>query len=188
MVTERRFCRFNKHAETMSFGMPDVPEGGLCLSTFLVITEVENPNSVLMGHLNPKAAWDHIGALDQSRVEVHSKRWMLPSSHLIVYESPQEAAKRILREQLEMRDDLPLLGPQVVSETYTPKRFPNLHQHWDIEFIFKGRLLRGQIPKPHAWSLLDFVDLNSIDRSEIARSHEDILESAGMTLKLPAVS
>lgn len=188
MVTDRRFCRFNKQTETMSFGMSDVPEGGLCLSAFLVITDAQNPNSVLMGHLNPKAPWDHIGALDQSRVDAHSKRWMLPSSHLIVYESPQEAAKRILREQLEVEDDLPLLGPQVVSETYTPKRFPNLHHHWDIEFIFKGKLSKYHIPKPHVWSLLDFVNLNSINTSEIARSHEDILEAAGMTVKTPAIS
>ena len=188
MVTDRRFCRFSKQAETMSFGMPDIPDGGLCLSAFLVIADVQNPNSVLMGHLNPEASWDRIGALDRSRVDAHSKRWMLPSSHLIVYESPQEAAKRIPREQLEMRDDLPLVGPQVVSETYTPKRFRNLHQHWDIEFIFKGKLLKHQIPKPHAWSQLDFVDLSSIDRSDIARSHEDILETSGMTLKPPAMT
>src|SRR3989442_4075768 len=52
---------------------------------------------VLMGHMNPKAPWDHIGALDPSRVEAHSRGWMLPSSHLIFLESPDEAARRIAR-------------------------------------------------------------------------------------------
>ena len=61
MVTDRRFCRFNKQEETRLFGMPEVPEGGLCLSAFLVITDEQNSNSVLMGHLNPQAPWDHIG-------------------------------------------------------------------------------------------------------------------------------
>jgi len=181
MVTDRKFCRFNRQAETKSFGMPEPPEGGLCLSAFLVITDERNPNSVLMGHLNTKAPWDHIGALDSSRVEVHSKGWILPSSHLLVYESPQEAAKRILREQLDL--DLTLSGPHVVSETYTPKRFPDLPRHWDIEFIFKGKLSADRVPKPYAWSKLAFVNLDITKKSEIARSHEDILESAGLVFK-----
>jgi len=181
MVTDRKFCRFNKQVETMSFSMPEPPEGGLCLSAFLIITDERNANRVLMGHLNPKASWDHIGALDSSRVDVHSKGWMLPSSHLLVYESPQEAARRILREQLEI--DLTLNGPDVVSETYTPKRFPDLPRHWDIEFIFKGRMSEDHIPKPFAWSELSFVNLDTAERTEITRSHEDILESAGFVFK-----
>jgi len=120
--------------------------------------------------------------LDSSRVEVHSKGWMLPSSHLIVYESPQEAAHRILGEQLET-EDLPLQGPQVVSESYTPKRFRDLQRHWDIEFIFRGKISRDRAPKAHAWKELALVDLELIERSEIARSHEDILESAGLRFK-----
>ncbi|HMK84066.1 MAG TPA: hypothetical protein VK503_10140 [Candidatus Bathyarchaeia archaeon] len=181
MVTDRKFCRFNKQVENL--GMPEPPEGGLCLSAFLVITDERNANSVLMGHLNPKASWDHIGALDASRVEVHSKGWMLPSSHLLVYESPKEAAKRILREQIEK--DLELSGPEVVSETYTPKRFPGLPRHWDVEFIFKAKISEDQIPKPFAWSKLAFVNLDYAKRNEIARSHEDILEYAGLVFKHP---
>ena len=181
MVTDRRFCRFNKQIETRSFGMPEPPEGGLCLSAFLIITDERNGKRVLMGHLNPKATWDHIGALDPSRVEVHSKGWMLPSCHLLVYESPQEAAKRILREQLEM--DLTLSGPEVISETYTPRRFPDLPLHWDIEFLFRGKMSENRIPRPFAWSQLSFVNLNATEKTEIARSHEDILESAGFIFK-----
>lgn len=163
--------------------MPEPPEGGLCLSAFLVITDERNPNSVLMGHLNTKAPWDHIGALDSSRVEVHSKGWMLPSSHLLVYESPREAARRILKEQLEI--DLSLTGSDVMSETYTPKRFPNLPRHWDIEFIFRGKMSADSIPKPFAWSELTFVNLDTAKRTEIARSHDDILQAAGLVFKQP---
>ncbi len=181
MVTDRKFCRFNEQAETMTFGMPEPPPGGLCLSAFLIITDQRNPNSVLMGHLNTKAPWDHIGALDPSRVEVHSKGWMLPSSHLLVYESPHEAARRILREQLET--DLQLTGPDVMSETYTPKRFPNLPLHWDIEFVFKGKMSADNIPKLFAWSKLAFVNLDIAKKTEIARSHDDILQAAGLVFK-----
>ncbi|HKM77599.1 MAG TPA: hypothetical protein VJZ03_00860 [Candidatus Bathyarchaeia archaeon] len=43
-----------------------------------------------------------------------SKAWMLPSSHLIIYESPHDAAKRILKEQPEL-DNLKLNEPKVIS-------------------------------------------------------------------------
>lgn len=159
----------------------EIPDGGLCLSSFLVINESSNANTVLMGHLNPKAPWDHIGALDESRIRVHSKGWMLPSSHLMIHESPQEAASRVAREQLEI-ENLKLSDPRVVSEVYSPKRFPSLAAHWDIEFIFSASLDQSRLGKPSAWIDLEFVNPSKIERSSIARSHDDILESAGYSI------
>jgi ADP-ribose pyrophosphatase YjhB (NUDIX family) len=181
MATNRRFCRFNKLGD-VSLGMPEVPEGGLCLSAFLILHERGHDRRVLMGHLNPAAPWDHIGALDASRTAVHSQGWMLPSSHLILNESPDEAARRIAAEQLE-RDDLMFSEPKVVSEVYTPRRFPDLVRHWDLEFLFLGEWPGGAAPKAAAWTELAFVDLDATARSAIARSHEDILASAGRKLR-----
>lgn len=186
MTTDRKFAGFNSgrslttgKADLPEFRMKEIPEGGFCLSAFVVISDEKNPKGVLMGHLSTKARWDHIGALDASRVQAHSKGWMLPSSHLIVHESPQEAATRILREQLAIEDSkqVSLSDPKVVSEVYTPKRFPNLPSHWDIEFIFRGTL--GKAPKSNAWTDLKFIDVGKTPLSDIARSHEDILESVG---------
>ena len=181
MATQRRFCRFARAKEEY-VGNPvyttDIPQGGMCLSSFLVITEGDS-DRVLMGHLNPGAAWDEIGALDAERAEVHSKRWMLPSSHLMLYESPQDAARRILREQLGM-EGLDLTGPSVIAEAGTPKRFPNLPKHWDFEFIFRGRMAEGEAPKNEAWSDLSFIDLHRTGRDGIARSHDEVLENAGL--------
>ena len=157
--------------------MKEIPDGGLCLSAFLVVTRGKT-SEILMGHLNPSAAWDHIGALDQSRIEAHSKGWMLPSSHLMLLESPQSAAKRIVREQLGLQDNaISLSAPAVVSEAHTPKRFPNLPDHWDIEFIFSGE--SEALPRSNAWTELKYVDASKISRKDMARSHEDIVESAG---------
>lgn len=158
--------------------MKEIPDGGFCLSSFLVISEKHDPQSVLMGHLNTKAPWDHIGALDESRIQIHSKGWMLPSSHLIVHESPQDAAKRILIEQIGL-PDIQLSEPKVVSEVHTPKRFPSLPEHWDIEFIFRGEWASKMLPESDAWIDLKFVKIDETRRSEMARSHEDILESSG---------
>lgn len=183
MVTDRKFCRFYAPADT-PFGMPEPPAGGLCLSAFLVITEKGHANRVLMGHLNPEAAWDHIGALDPSRTEVHRKGWMLPASHLIVRESPQEAARRIGHEQLGL-PDLSVGEPKVVSEVSTPRRFPDKPAHWDLEFIFRGELEASGVREAAAWTELRFVDLDVTPKSAIARSHEDILESAGLRFGTP---
>jgi ADP-ribose pyrophosphatase YjhB (NUDIX family) len=150
----------------------------MCLSTFVVLTETGSPTRVLLGHLNKEARWDHIGALDPERVQVHSTGWMIPSSHLILKESPHESARRILKEQLEL-EDVQLSEPMVVSETYTPRRFPELPSHWDLEFIFRGELPKGTLPRAPAWKELSFVDLSRTRKSEMARSHEDVLESAG---------
>jgi len=186
MVTNRRFCRFNSGAsislgkmDDPLLGMKNIPEGGVCLSAFLVISARKKRQSILMGYLNPSAPWDHIGALDQSRIKVHSQGWMLPSSHLQVHESPQAAAKRIADEQLS-KPDLPLSEPLVVSEVYTPKRFPDLPTHWDIEFIFRGELDEDTLSQNDAWKELRFVDIPRTLKSKIARSHGDILESAGI--------
>lgn len=181
MTTDRRFCRFNKLGD-VPFGMPEVPEGGLCLSAFLIVTEHGHPDRVLMGHLNPEAPWDHIGALDGSRTAVHSKGWMLPSSHLMVNEAPDAAARRIAAEQLE-RPDLTFSDAQVVSEVYTPRRFPDLVKHWDLEFLFRGEWPGGAALKAAAWTDLRFLDVASTPATAIARSHEDILASAGWKLR-----
>jgi ADP-ribose pyrophosphatase YjhB (NUDIX family) len=181
MTTDRRFCRFSKSSTTESFGMPEVPKDGLCLSAFVLLSPKEAPTSVLMGHMNPGAPWDHLGALDPDRIEAHRHGWMLPSSHLMMLESPDDAARRILAEQLRL-PAIPLRGPQVVSEVYTPRRFAGLSSHWDLEFLFRGDLSDPEPPSSEAWTELKFVDLPRTRRAEVARSHEDVLASAGFQL------
>ena len=179
MTTDRKFAAFSKDGDIPSFRMKEIPNGGFCLSAFLVISEAGDEGRVLMGHLNPAAPWDHVGALDKSRVQAHSNGWMLPSSHLIIHESPQETAQRILKEQLGIDEAIILSGPKVVSEVYTPKRFPDIQNHWDLEFIFNGTLASRQVHGGNIWTDLRFLRVNEMSRSEITRSHEDVLESAG---------
>lgn len=168
MVTERRFCRFSPAERPLS--TREIPEGGICLSAFLVIGETGHEERVLMGHLDPTAAWDHIGALDPERAQANSQGWMLPSSHLLIGEAPEAAAERILKEQLGLPGQS-LNGPQLFSEVYGAKN------HWDIEFIFLGE--RDQIAQHPAWSELRFVDVSETPRDRIARYHEDILAHVG---------
>lgn len=135
-----------------------------------------------MGKIDPEAPWDHLGALDSARIQIHSKGWMLPSSHLIVHESPQSAAARIAREQLEL-NGLVISEPKVISEVYPPKYFPDLNEHWDLEFIsFSSCDAKTMPSRSRAFKELRFLDPKTLKRSDISRSHEDILASAGIEL------
>jgi hypothetical protein len=167
-----------KSDRTRYVDTPEVPKDGLCLSSFVLISEKRNAKNVLMGHVNPNAPWDHMGALDPERVEIHRKGWMLPSCHLMLLESPFEAARRVLHEQLGI-EQMELTGPQVFSDVYESKRF-NLKEHWDLGFIFKGSLDQAQLPKTDAWLDLQFVDGAGLRREEFARSHDDVLVYAGI--------
>ena len=168
MATDRKFTRFSRTDRPLQ--IREVPEGGMCLSAFLVISRKGRPNEVLMGRLRPDAPWDHIGAQDSARAEANSKGWMLPSSHLILGEGPGEAARRIAQEQLGLRDP-PVHGPLAFSEVYGSSN------HWDLEFIFTGEL--DTLPVHDAWKELRFVDLNRTRKEDFARSHEDILAHIG---------
>lgn len=168
MVTSRRFAHFKKDVAPPR--MMEVPEGGFCISAFVIISKKNKPDQVLMGRINKKAPWDHVGALDPERVERHSAGWMLPSSALMLGESPKQAADRILKEQLGMADQT-LEGPLVFSEVYGPMN------HWDLEFLFQGE--RDSTPENEVWTELRFIDIAKTRRGEIVRGHEDILAQVG---------
>ena len=73
-----RFARFG--AEKIVY---PTPEAGLCVGSFLVI---EKKGRILFG----KAV----------KPEFAKGKWLLPASHLKYGEHPDDAAKRILKEQL----------------------------------------------------------------------------------------
>ena len=173
MTTDRRFAAFSKDA--LPPRMSSVPEGGMCISAFLVISKRGEPGSVLMGRINKNAEWDHIGALNGKRLERLASGWMLPSSHLILFETPEGAARRILREQLGIKN-LKLHGPTTFADTSTA-RFSGTPNHWDIGFIFTAE--RESAPSSEAWDELKFVDVNKLEPGDIVRSQIDVLAYVG---------
>jgi ADP-ribose pyrophosphatase YjhB (NUDIX family) len=179
MAEKRIFCRFNKYWDKPNLAIKEIPEGGFCLSAFLILTKTSNANEVLLGKVNPIEKWEYVGALDLERAKTFSKGWMLPSSHLIFGEDPNDAAYRILKEQLNL-EKIELKGPIVVSFLYPSARFPQFN-HWDIEFIYQGSI--DSIRKNELWSELEFVNINNITKKDFARGHEDILEAIGYKLK-----
>ncbi len=173
---ERRFCRFSADPAPSEGRWPLPPEG-LCLSSFLLLSPRGRPDEVLVGRVDPDGPWAEIGALDPRRVRLNAEGWMLPSCHLQYFESPTEAADRIAREQLGL-EGLELDPPQIFSETYTPRRHPDLGRHWDLEFVFRG-ILDRPAPRPPAWTELAFVAPSRTPRRAFTRSHDEVLEIAG---------
>ena len=168
MTTERRFAAFSKSASPPR--MDSVPDGGMCISAFVVISKGGERGKVLMGKINKNADWDHIGALDKKRVERFATGWMLPSSHLILFETPEGAARRILREQLAIKDQA-LDGPMTFADT------SGNSNHWDLGFIFTGK--RETLPSSPAWDELAFLDAASLKPTDVVRSQLDVLAYAG---------
>ncbi len=173
----RRFCRFSPTG-AVSEGYWPLPEDGLCLSAFLLLSPPERPDAVLVGRIEPHAPWERIGGLDARRIRANTGGWMLPSSQLLFFEGPAEAARRVLDEQLDLRG-LPLDGPTVVSEVYRSPRHPERARHWDLQFLFRGTLRTATPPASSAWAELAFVEPSTTPRTAFTRSHDEILELAG---------
>jgi ADP-ribose pyrophosphatase YjhB (NUDIX family) len=178
MIDGRRFARLRPGSAPAPAGFSTVPDGGMCLSAFLVIRPPGAEGRVLLGRLDPGASWSELGALDPSRVAAIGEKWMLPSSQLLLFESPEEAARRIVREQLAARP-LPLEGPAVFSEAYRRPDSGSRDPHWDLHFVFRGRWTSERAPRVPVWKELAFVDLATIEGSEIARGQGDVLALAG---------
>lgn len=174
MATIRKFTDFNPD-DRGGLGLAQVPPDGFCIAAFLVITEENSSRSVLMGKMNPDANWDHIGALDSERIRRHSTTWMLPSSHLMLFESPEDAARRIVIEQLETRLDLS--QPIIVSDVRTLKRNPEA-KHWDLDFVYRVISSRDKFKPTKAWKEICFVDVDKVPRDQITQLHMDIIGHA----------
>lgn len=178
MPQERKFARFRRTAEAdrMVF---QVPEDGLCLSTFLVLRPKGHREQVLLGHLDPAANWGSIGAVDAHRAELWAKGWMLPSSQLAYYESPDESARRIAREQLGI-ELAKLPAPILMSDSEQRPNSPVGNFHWDMGFVY---LLDGRPaspPRHPAWTELRYMEVSQVRHRELVRSQGDVLQLAGL--------
>jgi ADP-ribose pyrophosphatase YjhB (NUDIX family) len=172
----RRFTRLAR-IEDPEGGRWAVPSGGMCLSVFLLVSPPGQSGRVLFGKIDPSAPWDEIGALDRTRRARVADLWMLPSSHLLEFEEPVTAARRIAAEQLEI-PGLPLRGPEVHADTSPPAGDRGVH--WDLHFLFRGEWPAGRLLRARPFRELAYLDAASVDPATIARGGADILELAGL--------
>jgi hypothetical protein len=160
-----------------------VPDDGLCLNAFVMLSPPDNASRVLLGRVDPTAPWREIGGITPQRLAELSTRWMIPSRQLFLFESPQSASQTILREQLEI-GPLSLAGPAVFSEAWTRPTPAGEGQHWDLHFVLKGTWPEGRPLRASPWLNLEFHDPAGLDRAKVGRSHLDVLELAGFRVPL----
>ena len=175
----RRFARLRRAPVDPASGASELPDNGFCLSVFLVIEPADRSGSVLMGRIDPTADWWEIGAMTRTLLQRTGERWMLPSSQLLLFESPAEAAHRVLAEQLgSPRVDLE--NPLVFSDPSERPGSSGRDPHWDFHFVYRGRWKSPTAPRAPAWKQLEFVDVSRTRRAEIARDQGDVLELVGL--------
>ncbi len=158
-----------------------VPEGGLCLSTYLILTPEGDDRRVLLGRPSLDAPWEAMAALQKVHLNDVRDRWILPASHLREFESPTAAARRIATEELG-DPHIALRGPETFSEAYPSPLDPESGDHWDFQFIFRGSWPREGRTTPAAWRELRSLETAQLSRRQIARGHGDVLELAGFAL------
>jgi hypothetical protein len=183
----KRFARYRPTDRTVSgrrFWV--VPEGGVCLSAFLVLRPPSTPGRVLLGTPSPQAPWEQMATLERAHLDSIGTRRILPASHLLEFESPSDAAERILAQQLEI-PGLSLQGPAVFSEAYPSAIDPESGTHWDLHFVFQGEWPTDEPPTTLAWRRLEFVDPLTLTRADIARGHADILSLVGVPVGKPSL-
>lgn len=160
----------------------NVPPGSVCLSSFVSISDGRN---ILVGKVAKPEVWvEKFFVGEQYAPKIASSgKYVLPASHLAWYESPLQAAERVIKEQtlLPVPKGLKLAGVQsYVSGDPNDTQNP---PHWDICFVYEAKL-----PKSAAKNLKSpewFEDFGLKPKSKLAaddftRGHGEILESAGL--------
>jgi ADP-ribose pyrophosphatase YjhB (NUDIX family) len=160
------------------FVQDNVPEGGTCLSAFLVVSK---GNEILVGKMKNPQIWVNRFFVGEKFASVYasSGKYILPASHLSWFESPQEAALRVASEQIEhsppSKEDIRLLD--VLSFVSGDPNKSAEPPHWDFCFVYEMKLQPGEEIKELDW----FEDLKLIERGKLkvddfTRGHGDILQ------------
>jgi len=153
-----------------------VPSGGACISSFII---AEKEGRVLVGKMRNPEIWVEkflVGREFASKYAA-SGRWLLPASHLKFGESPDECAKRILKEQLLAGElSCTLVG---VQSHLSGDSSDIENAHWDLCIIYKASVPEP-IRVPEWFSELRYVSAKDLKTSDFTRGHGDVLEQFGL--------
>jgi ADP-ribose pyrophosphatase YjhB (NUDIX family) len=165
------------------FSEGNVTPGGTCLSSFVLIS---NGRNILVGKMAKPEVWVERFLVGPAFAPTYtnSGKYALPARHLHWYESPLEAARSIVREQIgigvpkgkfSLLDVESFVSGDVASEKEPP--------HWDLCFIYRARVskaLASRLRRPEWFSELAFKSLSGLKPGDFTRGHGDVLQAAGM--------
>lgn len=177
----RRFARLRSEIPAGAAGYWTVPDDGLCLNVFLVFRPSDAPGKALLGKLDPAGAWGELAALDPARAGSLADRWILPASQLLLLESPDEAARRLARELLDLELGA-VPAPRVFSEAYGRAGAEATQDpHWDLHFVYELAWPAGRALTAAPWKELALLEVARTPRAEIGRGHADVLDLVGLS-------
>jgi len=165
------------------FSKDNVPPGGTCLSSFVLVS---NGRRILVGKIGKPEIWVERFLVGPKFAPVYaaSGKYVLPARHLHWYESPLEAARSVLRDQVGLdvpQGKISLVDVQsYVSGDINDEKEP---PHWDICFVYQAqvsRSLAANLRRPKWFSELAFKPLGSLKRDDFTRGHGDVLQMVGM--------
>lgn len=150
------------------------PKGGTCLSSFLILT---GKDGILVGKMTKPEIWVERFFVGEQFAPTYaaSNKWMLPASHLKYGESPHNAAKRVLTEQVGLKN-VKLALREVQSHLAEDPEDPEA-AHWDICFVYEGNV-KGKIKPPEWFSELKFMKPKELKSDNFTRGHGDVLKES----------
>lgn len=153
-------------------GFRAIPPNGMCISAFLF---VEQDGKILLGKYADDPRWEDLAGLDEDRWRTHGKGWTVPASQMLFGEEPRAAGRRIAEQILGLRG-VELAAPRIESDSYVPRRFPELGMHYDLWLLFGAKLPSdARIAKPSWYDKLEFHDPAKLSAGDYARGHEDVV-------------
>jgi ADP-ribose pyrophosphatase YjhB (NUDIX family) len=165
------------------FSKDNVPPGGTCLSSFVLVSDGQR---VLVGKMAHPEIWVERFLVGPKFAPVYaaSGKYVLPARHLHWYESPLEAACSVLRDQIgldvpESKISLMDVQSHVSGDINDEKEPP----HWDICFVYQTQVSRNlaeKLRRPEWYSELAFEPLGSLKQDDFTRGHGDVLQMAGV--------
>lgn len=157
-------------------GFEVVPPGGMCLSAFLFLRRPRDGH-ILLGKYDARAgaAWEEKTGIDQGRLDKYAQGWTIPASHVKHGEDPRDAARRVARDVLGLRDISDVGEPKVATFSYELARLPGT-SHYDVCFLLDATAPAHDVARPAWYADLAWHDPRALPADAYARGHDEIVE------------
>jgi len=162
---EPRFARF---------GRGSTPEGGFCVSVFLVCRK--GSKILLCKMTRPKDWYEEDGLPEDKAAEmIQSGKWVLPAAHLLYGEDPETAATRVMKTHLGVsRCRLRYRGLYSFTTSYETGGV-----HWDLCIVYEA-IIQQKTKVAQWYSRVEYLDVGKLKPADLTRGHGDVLAAAGI--------
>jgi ADP-ribose pyrophosphatase YjhB (NUDIX family) len=164
LVTKTK-SRFARYGPSDHYESP--PPAGMCISVFAVVKR-QGKKGVLFGLPRPDNRWptDWLTSwrsYSEKELSKSYQEWRLPSVYLAEGEHPDEALRRIMKEQIGIANfEMPKGGPRIYSYSAPSDWYPG-NNHWDLVFVYDIKVRPKDVKDvPRWWQELGFMKKKEI--------------------------